>query len=107
VLEHLDETTRSKRRSSGKSSSLASRVITSMFFRPRSAARASMNAFWVREFDTAVMRAFGNRAAIHSVSEPQPQPSSRIRSPSARRARSQVRASMRASASSRDVTPGA
>ena len=69
-------------------------------------ARASMNCFCVREFDTAtIARAAGSAAAIHRLSEPQPQPSSRIASPSARRARWQVSASMRSSASSR-ARPG-
>ena len=45
--------------SSGKSSSLASRVSTSTLRSPRSAARASMNCFCVRELETAVMRALG------------------------------------------------
>ncbi len=42
-----------------------------------------MEAFAGAEFDTAVMRAFGNCSAIHKDSEPQPQPSSRIDWPSA------------------------
>ena len=53
--------------------------MTSTFARPRSAARASMNRFCVRELDTAVIREVGEAgSAIHSVSEPHPQPSSRI-----------------------------
>jgi hypothetical protein len=101
VLEHLDGHDAIERVPAGNSSRLTSQVTISRFFRPRSAARASMNCFWVREFETPVMRALGYFSAIHSDSEPQPQPSSRMRSPSARRARWQVSASMRASAASR------
>ena len=36
-----------------------SQVITSRFVRPRSWARAMMKAFWLAEFETEVMRAFG------------------------------------------------
>jgi hypothetical protein len=47
-----------------------------------------MNRRCGAELETAVMRAFGNCCAIHNVSDPQPQPSSRMSWPSARPARS-------------------
>ena len=65
-----------------------------------------MNCFWLREFETAVIREAGKCSAIHSVSDPQPQPSSSTSSPSCSAARLQVRASMSDSAWSRLVTPG-
>jgi hypothetical protein len=43
------------------------------------AACRSMNAFCVRAFDTATMRALGYCSAIHNDKAPQPQPSSRRR----------------------------
>ncbi len=80
-------------------------VRTSTFVRPRAASWESIWIFWVRELETAVILAFGKCAAIHRVSDPQPQPSSRIRWPSSSPARSQVIASIRASDSSMSVTP--
>ena len=59
------------------------------FSKPRSLARCWMSSRCVRELDTAVMRAAGNRAAANRHRLPQPQPSSRIACPSARPARSQ------------------
>ena len=56
--------------------------------------------------NTARMVARGKCCAMYSVSEPQPQPSSRMRWPSARPARSQVIASADSSASARVSTPG-
>jgi hypothetical protein len=46
---------------------LASQVITSTLPKPRSAARASMNSFWVRELETAVMRALGKLEDVLAV----------------------------------------
>src|SRR6202158_4722220 len=72
------------------SNSLMSVVTTRRFFKPRAAASVSIYSRWVRECDTEVMSARGNCRAIHSDSEPQPQPSSRIDCPSARSACSTV-----------------
>ena len=62
-------------------------------------ASPSMYSRCEREFDTAMTREFGNCRAIHSDSEPQPQPSSRIDWPSARSACSAVWRSASSSAS--------
>ena len=87
------ETTRSKRRSS--TSSFTSAVTTSTL----AGARASIHSRCKREFETAVIRAAGNRSAAKSANDPQPQPRSRIVWPSSIRARSHVRASIASSAS--------
>ena len=76
-----------------------SAVITLRFDRSRDAASLSM--YWRCEFelDTATTCAFGNCRAIHSDSDPQPQPSSRIACPSAKSACSTVWRSASSSAS--------
>ena len=76
-----------------------SHVMMVTFVSPRRAHSASMCSFCVAELDTPVILARGYFSAIQSVSEPQPQPSSRISCPSVIRARSQVSASMTSSAS--------
>ena len=97
------ETTRSNRRRISKAAMSA--VTTSTLPRPRRAASARMKSRWLEEFDTAVMRLRGKRSAAQRVSDPQPQPSSSTRWPSARPARSPVRRSIASSASSRFVAP--
>ena len=66
---------------------------------PNSPVVAVSNSNSQREFDTAVISEWGNCRAIHSDSEPQPQPSSRIDWPSARSACSTVWRSASSSAS--------
>src|SRR6202158_2370812 len=82
------ETMRSNCRSG--SNTFMSAVTTRRFFNPRPAALRTIYSRCVYEFDTAVTSPFGNCRAIHSDSEPQPQPSSRIDCPSARSACSTV-----------------
>ena len=86
-------------------SSLTSQVSTRTLSRPRSAAFLRIFSRWVELLDTAVMRDAGYCSAIHSVSEPQPQPSSSTSWPSTSSARSQVSRSIAASASGRVWTP--
>jgi len=91
VLEHFDDTTRSNL--SAMSNSLMSAGDDFEMVKPRTFACSSMCSFWVREFETPVMRLFGNRSAMNSDSDPQPQPSSSTRCPSSSRARLAVRSS--------------
>jgi len=97
------DTTRSKRDALAKR--FMSAVTTSTWVRPRAAAASRMNRPWGAELDTAVMRLCGYRAAIQRVSDPQPQPSSRTRWPSASSARRPQRSSMASSAASRPSAP--
>ena len=83
------------------SNTFMSAVTTRRFVKPRAAASPSMYSRCECEFDTAVICEFGNCRAIHSDSEPQPQPSSRIDCPSARSACSTVWRSASSSASCR------
>ena len=85
-------------------SSPTSAVRTVTLVSPRCAARSRMCCRCVDEFETATIRAWGYRSAIHSVSEPQPQPSSRMSCPSARPARRHVSSSIASSAASSVVT---
>ena len=98
------DTTRSSE-AGAVSKSLTSRVRTSTLSSPRSAARLAMWSRWVAEFEIAVIRELGYRAAIHSVRLPQPQPSSSTSWPSRRSARSQVSRSIASSACARLATP--
>src|ERR1700687_2790903 len=82
------DTTRSNRRSG--SNAFMSAVITRRFISPRATPSPWIYIRCACEFDTAVTCDFGNCRAIHSDSEPQPQPSSRIDCPSARSACSTV-----------------
>ena len=76
-----------------------SAVTTRRLVNPRAAASPSIYSRCECEFDTATICEFGNCRAIHSDSEPQPQPSSRIDWPSARSACSTVWRSASSSAS--------
>ena len=60
---------------------------------------------WTARDQQLIARLRTSPVAIHSVSEPQPQPSSRMSWPSASSARSQYRRSMAASASSSVSAP--
>ena len=98
------DTTRSKREASA-AKTFMSQVTMRTFWKPRLAHSPSMWARCEAELETPVMRAFGYFSAIQRVSEPQPQPSSRISRPSLSSARAQVRASMVSSASPRVSPP--
>src|SRR5450830_1186925 len=84
----------------GASNSFMSRVITSTLNRPRLLASVVMYSRCECEFETAVILLSGYCDAIHNVSEPQPQPSSRILCPFLMPACSQVIFSASVSASS-------
>ena len=64
-----------------------------------------MNAFCVAELETAVIRQSRYFSAIQRLTDPQPQPSSRISIPSSIPARSQVSRSIASSAAARSSTP--
>jgi hypothetical protein len=82
-----------------------SAVTTRRFGNPRLAASLSIYSRCEFEFDTAITCECENCRAIHSDSEPQPQPSSRIDCPSERSACSTVWRSDSSSAS-RSVVAG-